>query len=178
MANTSYSYVYFPNFGHNHSMQMLINSLQTFYLPEQLLLSQSSNRTDFKNDSLARHSYRTAGVDFLRAPDLSCPVKLCPLKYRAVSVRSFSATVKRAKSCPLLQQEVFHPRIWRPTSNCDLRFAVAQPHSPDLQPRSPAIKPGQRPAAQASQGALKSAGPQIFNIFFFSRGLCEIQLIS
>ena len=111
MANPSYSYMYFPNFGHNHGMQMLLNSLQTFYLLDQLLLSQSSNRTDFKNDSLARHSYRTISIEFLHAPELSCPVKLSPLKYRAVSVRSFSATVKRAKSCPLLQQEVFHPRI-------------------------------------------------------------------
>lgn len=43
-ANPRWSDPHFPNFGRNHSTQMLTNSLQTFYLLEQLLLSQSSDR--------------------------------------------------------------------------------------------------------------------------------------
>lgn len=84
-----------------------LNSLQAFYLLDQLRLSQSRDRTQPRERSpLAAAIVRPRR--FPHAPDLSCPVKLRPLKYRAVSVRSFSATVKRAKPCPLLQREVFH----------------------------------------------------------------------
>lgn len=93
--------MYFLNFGHNQSMQMLMDSLKTFHLPVQLLLSQPSSRTDLGNDSLARHSRRS-----IRAPDLSCPVKLRPLKYRAVC-QILQRSSQKGKILPFAAPEVF-----------------------------------------------------------------------
>lgn len=138
------SLMYFLNFGHNRSTQMWMDSLKTFHLLVQLLLSQPSSRTDLSSDSLARRSRRS-----IHAPDLSCPVKLRPLKYRAGSVRSFSATAKRAKSCPLRHQRFFSPgfegtpRGAAATRGSQRRTAVSRP---------PAIKPHEHPLPSEARG--------------------------